>query len=108
MLIEIKSDPLFVTNRLKEIDQDYFLVFNTIKHKYEVHNHNQIGCTYCLTYPNPALDERLIELVKKTRRENIDELMKEIDKANKKIEQEFIKSQKEKMEEEWKQNKFWN
>ena len=37
MLIEIKSDPLFVTDRLKELDQDYYLVFNTIKHKYEVH-----------------------------------------------------------------------
>ena len=98
MLIEIKSDPLFVTDRLKELDQDYYLVFNTIKHKYEVHNHSQIGCSYCLTYPNPALDERLLELVKKTRRENFNELMKEIDKANEKIEQEFIKSQKEKLE----------
>lgn len=99
MLIEIKSDPLFVTDRLKELDQDYYLVFNTIKHKYEVHNHSQISCSYCLTYPNPALDERLLELVKKTRRENLNELMKEIDKANEKIEQEFIKSQKEKLEE---------
>lgn len=99
MLIKIQSDPLFITERLQEIDQDYYLVFNTIKRKYEVHSNNQIGCTYCLTYPNPALDERLLQIVKKTRRENLSELLKEIDKANEKIENEFIKSQKEKLEE---------
>ena len=99
MLIKIQSDPLFITERLQEIDQDYYLVFNTIKRKYEVHSNSQIGCTYCLTYPNPALDERLLQIVKKTRRENLSELLKEIDKANEKIENEFIKSQKEKLEE---------
>ena len=85
MLIEIKSDVMFVSNRLKEIDPSYYLVFNTIKGKYEVHSNNQIGCSYCLTYPNDALDERLLELTKKTRRQNLSELLKQIDLENEKL-----------------------
>ncbi len=95
MLIELKQDALFVTERLKEIDQSYYLVFNTIKGKYEVHSYAQNGCTYCLTCPHEALDERLVELTRKTRRENLNELLKEIDKENEKIERQNIKNQKE-------------
>ncbi len=95
MLIELKQDALFVCERLKEIDQSYYLVFNTIKGKYEVHSHAQKGCTYCLTCPNEALDERLVELTRKTRRENLNELLKEIDKENEKLEKQNIQNQKQ-------------
>ncbi len=96
MLIEIKSDVMFVSNRLKEIDSSYYLVFNTIKGKYEVHSNNQIGCSYCLTCPNDALDERLLELTKKTRRQNLNELIRKIDLENEKIQKQ---NQKKLMEE---------
>lgn len=92
MLIELKSDALFITERLKEIDQSYYLVFNTISNKYEVHSSNQVGCSYCLTCPHPGLDERLVELTKKTRRENLYELLKEVDKENEKLEKQFEKN----------------
>ena len=95
MLIEIKQDALFVGERLKELDQSYNLVFNTIKGKYEVHSSAQKGCSYCLTCPNDALDERLVELTKKTRRENLNELLKEIDKENEKLEKQNIQNQKQ-------------
>ena len=98
MLIELKSDALFIGERLKEIDKSYYLVFNTIKNKYEVHSSKQVGCTYCLTCPNEALDERLVELTKKTRRENLSELLKEIDKENERLEQSYINMQKQKLE----------
>ncbi len=65
MLIEIKTDPLFISERLKEIDQSYFLVFNTIKNKYEVHSSEQKGCSYCLTCPNVALEKDLLNLSKR-------------------------------------------
>lgn len=99
MLIELKSDAFFVSERLKEIDQSYYLVFNTISNKYEVHSSKQVGCTYCLTCPNDALDERLVELTKKTRRENLYELLKEIDKANEKLEKQTLKDKKQKLKE---------
>ena len=99
MLIELKHDALFVSERLKEIDESYYLVFNTIKGKYEVHSNAQNGCTYCLTCPNQGLDERLVELTKKTRRENLNELLKEIDKENEKIKKQNIKKQMLNLEE---------
>lgn len=99
MLIELKSDAFFISERLKEIDESYYLVFNTISGKYEVHSNAQIGCSYCLTNPNQGLDERLLELAKKTRRENIYELLKEVDKENEKLERANLQKQMEKMEE---------
>lgn len=95
MLIDIKTDALFVGDRLKEIDNSYYLVFNTIKNKYEVHSSAQAGCSYCLTCPHDALDERLVQITLKTRRENVRELMEEIEKENEKLEK---KLQKETME----------
>ena len=85
MLIKINSDTLFITDRLKEIDENYYVVFNTIKNKYELHNSAQIGCTYCLTNINQGLDERLIDLARKTKRENLKTLIDEIDKHNEKL-----------------------
>ena len=93
MLIKLHSDALNITERLKEIDQSYYLVFNTIKGKYEVHSYSQKCCSYCLTCPHVALDERLVELTKKTRRENLNELLEEIDKQNQKLEKQNIKNQ---------------
>ena len=95
MLIKIKTDSLFVAERLKEIDESYYLVFNTLKNKYEVHSFAQVGCSYCLTCPYEGLDERLLELTKKTRRENLNYLLKEIDKENEKLEQKYIVSKKD-------------
>ena len=102
MYIEIKTDPYFVSQRLKEIDQSYYLVFNVLRGKYEVHSSAQVGCSYCLTSPFEGLDERLLDLTKKTRRENLRQLLKEIDEENKKLENQIIKT----MEEICLQNKY--
>ena len=106
MLIELKTDALNIVDRLKEIDKSYYLVFNTITGKYEVHSNNQIGCSYCLTCPHAALDERLVELTKKTRRENLSELLRQIDIENEKLEKQNIQNQKMLLEEKWQQNKY--
>ena len=101
MLIELKNDALFISQRLKEIDQSYYLVFNTISNKYEVHSSMQMGYTYCLTCPNPALDERLVELTKKTRRENLSELLKEVDKENEKLEKQNLQTKMQSIKESY-------
>ena len=85
MLIKIYEDVFDITTRLKEIDKDYFVVFNTQKNKYEVHNKSQKN-TYCLSVPFSGLDSRTIDLTLKTRRENIDKLLKEIEQNNETIE----------------------
>lgn len=82
----IQSDTFFIGERLKEIDESYFLVFNFDKQKFEVHSCCETGSTYCLTVPYDVLDERTVALVRKTRASNIDRLIEEMDKENEKIE----------------------
>lgn len=94
MLIKIYEDVFDITTRLKEIDNDYFVVFNTEKNKYEVHNKSQKN-TYCLSVPFSGLDSRTIDLTLKTRRENIDKLLKEIEQNNEKIEKEANRKTKD-------------
>lgn len=86
MLIEIKNDVYFILSRLREIDEDYQIFYNTRRKVFEVHNKAQIGDSYSLTVPYGVLDSRLIELVRKTRVENSKKLFEEIDKQNEQIE----------------------
>ena len=82
MLININTDNLFIAKRLKQIDSNYFIVFNTKSQKYEVHHKGQTDNTFCLSLPFCELDSRTLELVQKTRIENINKLIEEIDKEN--------------------------
>ncbi len=102
MLIEIKNDPYFISQRLKDVDQSYYLVFNCIKGKYEVHSTSQVGCSYCLTSPYDGLDVRLLDLARTTRRENLKELLTKIDEENAKLEAKNTK----KLEEICQQNRY--
>ena len=83
MLIEIKNDVYFISERLKEVDFNYFILYNTKKRKYEIH-HKAQSDTYCLTVPFDELDARTIDFVNQTRVENRDRLFKEMDEENKK------------------------
>jgi hypothetical protein len=86
MLIEIQKDIYFINSRLKELDKDYQIYFNTKKDKFEVHNEEQIGGSYCLTVPYSLLDERTVNLVRKTRIENRKKLFAEIERDNENLE----------------------
>ncbi len=85
--IKIKSDLFNIVNRLKSIDKNYFVLFNKVKNNYEIHNENQPFSTYCLTLPYAKLDKRTIDYVLKTRKENFDKIIKEMEISNKKIEE---------------------
>ncbi|MDD4110357.1 MAG: hypothetical protein PHS54_02260 [Clostridia bacterium] len=86
MLIEIQNDIYFINSRLKEIDEKYQIYFNTKRNVFEVHNKGQIGDSYCLTIPYSLLDQRTIDLINKTKIENKEKILKEIEKNNEKIE----------------------
>ena len=75
---EIYSDCLDIVKRLKEIDKDYFVVYNIERKTFELHNRAQERDTFCLTLPYDTLDERAIFLTKKTLSKKRDELFKEI------------------------------
>lgn len=89
--IAIQSDTFYIRERLKEIDESYFLVYNFKKEKFEVHSSALSGNTYCLTVPYPVLDERTLFLVRKTRATNVDKIIKEMEEENEKKEKKRVK-----------------
>ena len=91
-LIEIKNDVFDIVSRLKEIDKNYYVVFNCTKQRLEVHNSAQHTSTLACVVPSRTLDARTIAHVNKTKRENIDRLIKEMDEQNEKLEKQNVKA----------------
>ena len=95
----IQNDVCFISDRIKEIDKNYFILFNLLKNKYEVHYLGQRGGTYCFTIPYDSLDDRTLFYTRKTKIENRAEIIAEIDKQNEKIEKDSKKIIRNKLEE---------
>ncbi len=75
-----------IANRIKDIDRDYYIVYNTDCARFEVHNSMQIGSTYCCSLPYNALDERTLNYVNDTRSINIENILDNIDRENERVE----------------------
>jgi hypothetical protein len=82
MLIKVETDVYFISEQLREIDENYFIVFNSKTRGFEVHHKGQINNTFCLSVPYKTLDARTLELVQKTRIENIKKIIDSIDNEN--------------------------
>lgn len=78
----IKGDLFNIARRLKEVDKDYFVVYSYRDHRYEVHNKGNKGNTFC--FASPSLDERVIIKARRTRRERIAHLLREMEASNEK------------------------
>lgn len=89
-LIQIFTDPFFICQRLKEIDRSYFVMFDLEKKNYQLHSSEQKGNSYCLTFPFDCLDARAVEHARKTRVENEEKIIEEIDRENKRLEKKLI------------------
>ena len=72
MKIKIESDVYNISKRVKYIDKDYYVVYNTSTSKFEIHNLSQLGSTFCLTLPFNELDERTLEYINETKSENFE------------------------------------
>lgn len=83
MKIVIKNDVYNISKRIKDIDNGYFIVYNTSKNAYEVHCSNQLDTSYCLTVPYKNLDMRTLDYVYQTKSENIDKILDKIESENK-------------------------
>lgn len=86
MKIRIFSDVYNISKRVKDIDKNYYVVYDTSKQKFEIHNSKQIGSSYCLTIEKNQLDERVLKLVLKSKSANIDEILEQIENDNKNLE----------------------
>ncbi len=85
MKITIENDTFFVSDRIKEIESNYFIVYDTQKQKYEVHYKGQEPDTYCLTLPFDELDSRTVDYVFKTQISKAKELFDEMERENDKL-----------------------
>ncbi len=83
MNIKIQNDVYNIANRIKEIDRNYFIVYNTSKRNFEIHSLSQIGNSYCLTLPYKELDARALQHVQTTKTKNIDKILNQIEAENK-------------------------
>ena len=92
-LIEIRDDCFFIDKRLKDIDKSYQIFFNLERKVFEVHSSEQEKNSYCFTVPYAELDERTLDYALKTRSENRDKIIAEIDQNNQKVEKKNLKMQ---------------
>ena len=88
---EVTGDLFGVADRLKEIDKDYFIFFSYRHRRFEVHNRSQRGRTLCLVLPFDRLDERTVRLVRRTRIENAERLLRETEEENERKHREDMK-----------------
>lgn len=91
MKLTIEHDVYNIAKRIKDIDRFYYIVYDTSKNSFEVHNSMQIDNSYCLTLPYSVLDERTLNYVYHTKSENIEKLLNEIENENR-LKENAIKS----------------
>lgn len=92
-LVKIENDVFFICQRLKKIDSSYMVYYNLSDGFYEVHSSAQVKNSYCFKVPYSQLDERTLDYAIKTRAENRDKLLEEIESNNRMINERNIKNQ---------------
>lgn len=82
--MEIKNDLFDIAARIREIDPRYFVVYDEKTKKYQLHSHTERP-TFILAFPYDELDCRAIIHTAKTRAENVERLIEEIERHNLKV-----------------------
>jgi hypothetical protein len=82
MTTTITGDLYDITNRIREVDESYYIVRNYCKLRWEVHSRAQKGHPLCFVVPYQRLDARTLELARRTRVERVQTLIAEMDAAN--------------------------
>lgn len=66
MKILINNNVFDVLNRIKQINKNFYVVFNTVSKKFELHSYEYGRNSYVLTFPYDSLDVRSVNYVLKT------------------------------------------
>lgn len=88
----VRGDLFGIADRLKSIDEGYFVVLDKRTGEYEVHNRFQRGNTFALKVPYRGLDARTVTLVLKTRAENARKLFEAMERENARAERARIRT----------------
>lgn len=89
----VVSDLYDIADRLKEIDERYELYFNRAFKRFEVFANGALQ----IAAPFDRLDGRLLELVRSTRLEYAERLLKDIDESNRRLESEATRRSAERI-----------
>lgn len=92
-LERITHDLFDIAKRLKEIDRRYKLFFNRKKNRYEIYANGAMQ----MALPFERLDARTLSYARKTRLENLEKIIAEIEKENARIEIENAKRSRDKI-----------
>ena len=89
--IPVTSHALDIPARLKELDEGYFVMLNRKTQKFEVwHRGDGEGMLECVL-PYETLDERAVRHVREHRMERMEQLVREIEEHNARLEEEAKK-----------------
>ena len=83
--LPVLSNVYDIPVRLKEVNRDFFVMFNTRKQVFEIHCASQPYDTYACTLPFDELDARALRYVREFSRERTQNLAKEIEEYNAKL-----------------------
>lgn len=72
--MEITEDLFDISQRVKEIDEDYFVVYNEKLNRYEIHNRKQYNDTLSIIVPFNRLDKRVLDKLNETKIERKEEI----------------------------------
>lgn len=87
-LVRVLEDTYDIAGRLKEIDERYELFFNRRLGRFEIYANGALQ----IAAPFDRLDARLLDLAVKTRVEYADRLLSELEKHNRMVEEEQLRS----------------
>lgn len=90
MKIKIENDLYDIVKKIRQIDKNYFVIFDDKKRSFELHNSTQKNDSYALTFPYEELDFRAYNYVHYTKIENMKKLVDEIDSHNALLEKNAI------------------
>ena len=91
--VPVVNNALDIPQRLKEMDEGYFVMFNTAVQRFEIwHSDGREGVLECVL-PYDALDARALRHVREHRMERQEQLMREVEEHNRLLE--------ERMKNEW-------
>ena len=91
----IINDTFDIAKRLREIDNNYIIKWNTNRLRYEIFYGEYEKEVLELVVPYRELDERTINLVNKTRVQNLKALIEELEKQNEIVEKQKAKELKD-------------
>ena len=99
MKIKIERDLYDISDRLKELDPDYGVVYDDVLRRFELTK----GGVFTAVIPYKNLDERTLEFAFYTRFDNAEQVIKDIDRHNEELEKKRIKEMQDNLENEFSQ-----